>query len=173
MKFLSVYTPLTNELALSTFDNYQDSASTWIFSFPLSRTENGEIFYRHYACELANSSTVLVDTFRYAETIFSATPLCTEDRLFWIEWLLRAHAQTEATQSSFKRITLAISLLLASLNSTILGMSRVKLAPHQVALTVAICRCLPKLSLRSSCTSMYLILFSTRHCVFQEKSSGI
>ena len=39
-----------------------------------------------------------------------------------------------------------------------LGMSRAKRAPHRMALAVAICRCSPKLSLRSNCTPRYLML---------------
>ena len=38
-------------------------------------------------------------------------------------------------------------------------MSRVTAAPHWTALAVAICRCSPKLSLRSNCTLRYLMLF--------------
>ena len=40
-----------------------------------------------------------------------------------------------------------------------LGMSRVRVAPHWMALAVAICRCSLKLSLRSNCTPRYLMLF--------------
>ena len=50
-------------------------------------------------------------------------------------------------------------ILLASLGPPMLGMSRAKLAPHWMTLVVAICRCSPKLSLRSNCTPRYLILF--------------
>ena len=40
-----------------------------------------------------------------------------------------------------------------------LGMSRVRAAPHWMALAVAICRCSQKLSLRTKCTLRYLMLF--------------
>ena len=50
-------------------------------------------------------------------------------------------------------------LLLASLGPPMLGMSRVRTTPHWMALAVAICRCSPKLSLRSNCTPRYLMLF--------------
>ena len=45
---------------------------------------------------LARTSTALVDTFRYAETILSTTPLCAENSFFSIVWLLRKLAQTGA-----------------------------------------------------------------------------
>ena len=54
---------------------------------------------------------------------------------------------------------LATSLLLASLGPPMLGMSRVRAALHWMALAVAICRCLPELSLRFNCTPRYLMLF--------------
>ena len=54
---------------------------------------------------------------------------------------------------------LTTSLLLASLGPPMLGMSRVRAAPHWMTLAVATCRCLPKLSLRSNYTPKYLMLF--------------
>ena len=60
---------------------------------------------------------------------------------------------------------LATSPLFASLGPTMLGTSRVKFAPHWMALAVAICRCSPKLSLRSNCTPRYFILvFHSTSC---------
>ena len=41
---------------------------------------------------LARTSTALVNTVRYAETILSAAPLYGEDNFFWIAWLLRTLA---------------------------------------------------------------------------------
>ena len=52
--------------------------------------------------KLARTSTALVDTVRYAETILITTPRCTENSFFWIAWLLKALVQTGALFSSSK-----------------------------------------------------------------------
>ena len=60
---------------------------------------------------------------------------------------------------------LVASLLLASLDPPMLGMSQAKLPPYWVVLAVTICRCSPKLSHRSTCTTRYLIFsFHTTSC---------
>ena len=107
---------------------------------------------------LARTNTVLVETVLYAKTILSATDLGAENRSLWITWFCRALAQTGAAQSSFECTTLTTSLLFASLDPRMLGISRTKFAPHWMALAVAIFRCSPKLSLRSNCTPRYLML---------------
>ena len=52
---------------------------------------------------------------------------------------------------------LATNFLCASLGSPMLGTRRAKLAPHRLALFIAIWMCSPKLSFRSNCTPMYLM----------------
>ena len=42
---------------------------------------------------LARTSTALVDTVHYVETILITTPLCAENSFFRIAWLLRALVQ--------------------------------------------------------------------------------
>ena len=87
---------------------------------------------------LARTSTALVDTVRYAETILSTTPRCIENSFFWVALFVKALVETGTVLSSFEFTMLATSLLLDSLGPPILGMSRVKAAPHWMALAVVI-----------------------------------
>ena len=77
--------------------------------------------------------------------------------------------------SSFKCTTLPISFLFAFLDPPIFGMRRVKLAAHSMVLVVAIWRCLPKLTLRSNCTTTYLNLnidgVNCVTCLFESRTS--
>ena len=51
--------------------------------------------------------------------------------------------------------------------------SCIKLAPHWMALAVAICRCSPELSLRSNCTPRYLMLVFHLTSCFSENNPRV
>ena len=107
---------------------------------------------------LARTSTVLVDTLRYAGKIHIAISLSIDNSLFWTAWLPRALAQIRAAQSSFECTPLATSLLFAFLGPPMLGMIQAMLHRHWITLLIAIWRCSTNISLRSNCTLRHLML---------------